>query len=159
MQVFRLARYARRYDLSGYGAYLFGGRWNLRGTAVLYTAEARSLAIMEVLVHLTSEELPDDMYLLTLDVPDAASRTELPAAELPPDWRRTGLLQPTALLGQAWLDEGRTLALRVPSVVVPQEHNLLLNPAHPEFRRVRLAAEPELFRFDERLREGLTADK
>ncbi len=151
MQVFRLARYARRYDLSGYGAYLYGGRWNLRGTSLLYTAEARSLAIMEVLVHLTSEELPDDMYLITLEVPDTASRAELTVADLPPDWRRTGLPQPTALLGHAWLESGATLALRVPSVIVPQEHNLLLNPAHPEFAQVRLAAEPEPFFFDERL--------
>ena len=151
MQVFRLARYARRSDLSGYGAFLYGGRWNLRGRAVLYTAEARSLAIMEVLVHLTSEELPDDMYLLTLDVPDTASRAELTVADLPPDWRRTGLLQPTALLGHAWLEAGAMLALRVPSVVVPQEHNLLLNPAHPEFAQVKLAAEPELFYFSSTL--------
>ena len=153
MQVFRLARYARRHDLSGYGAFLYGGRWNLRGRPVLYTAETRSLAIMEVLVHLTSEELPDDMYLLTLDVPDTVSRTELVAADLPADWRRTGLPQPTALLGHAWLEGGSTLALRVPSVIVPQEHNLLLNPAHPEFAQVRLAAEPELFFFDERLKK------
>lgn len=153
MQVFRLARYARRYDLSGYGAFLYGGRWNLRGTSVLYTAEARSLAIMEVLVHLTSEELPADMYLLTLDVPDTSSRTELSVADMPTDWRRTGMSQPTALLGHAWLESGATLALRVPSVVVPQEHNLLLNPAHPEFAQVKLAAEPELFYFDERLKK------
>jgi len=153
MQAFRLASYVRRYDLSGYGAFLYGGRWNLRGTSVLYTAETRSLAIMEVLVHLTSEELPADMYLLTLNVPDASSRTELTVADMPPDWRRTGLLQPTALLGHAWLKSGTTLVLRVPSVVVPQEHNLLLNPAHPEFTQVKLAAEPELFFFDERLKK------
>ena len=132
MQVFRLARYARRYELSGYGAYLYDGRWNLRGTAVLYTAESRSLAIMEVLVHLPSEELPADMYLLTLEVPDDASQTELTVVDMPRDWRRPGLPQPTALLGHAWLESGATLALRVPSVV-PQEHNLLLKPAHPQF--------------------------
>lgn len=153
MQVFRLARHRYRHDLSGYGAYLFGGRWNLRGTSLLYTAEARSLAIMEVLVHLTSEELPDDMYLLTLEVPESISRTELALAEMPANWQRTGLPQPTAQLGNAWLQAGRTLALRVPSVLVPQEYNLLLNPAHPEFAQVRLAAEPEPFFFDERLRK------
>lgn len=152
MQVFRLARYARRYDLSGYGANLFGGRWNLRGTSLLYTAEVRSLAVMEVLVHLTSEELPDDMYLLTLELPAGFSQQELPLADLPDNWRQQGQAYPTALLGHAWLQAGRTLALRVPSVIVPQEHNLLLNPAHPEFAQVRLASEPEPFHFDERLR-------
>lgn len=114
MQIFQLARYARRYELSGYGAYLYGGRWSLCGTAMLYTAEGRSLAIMEVLVHRTSEELPLDINLLITEVPDDASQTELTVVDMPPDWRRTGLPQPTVLLGHAWLESGATLALRVP---------------------------------------------
>ncbi len=153
MQVFRLARYTRRYDLSGYGAYLYGGRWNLPGRALLYTAELRALALVEALVHFPLEDLPNDMYLLALEVPDNLSREELKTSELPADWQRITQLQPTAVLGDAWLRSGRSLALRVPSVIVPQEHNLLLNPAHPEFREVRLASEPELFTFDERLRK------
>ena len=72
---------------------------------------------------------------------------------MPPDWRRTGLLQPTALLEHAWLEAGATLALCVPSVVVPLEHRLPLNPAHPQFAQVKLAAEPELFFFDKRLKK------
>lgn len=82
MQVFRLARYVRCHDLSGYGAFLYGGRWNLRGPSVRYTAESRSLAIIELLVHLTSEELPAGMYMLTLDVPDTSVRL-LTAARRP----------------------------------------------------------------------------
>lgn len=154
MQVFRLARANRRYDLSGYGAFLVGGRWNLPGLALLYTAEARSLAMLEVLVHLPAADLPADMYLLTLEVPDTASQETMTAADLPPDWQRLTQPHPTALLGHAWLQAGRSLALRVPSVIVAQEHNLLLNPAHPEFAQVRLAAEPEPFAFDERLRKN-----
>ncbi|WP_375433593.1 RES family NAD+ phosphorylase [uncultured Hymenobacter sp.] len=154
MQVFRLARANRRYDLSGWGAYLVGGRWNLRGTAVLYTATSRALAAMEVLVHLPSGALPNDMYMLTLDLPDTISREELLISQLPPDWQRLSQPQPTAMLGDAWLRSGQSLALRVPSVVVPQEYNLLLNPAHPEFHQVHLASEPELFSFDERLRKA-----
>ncbi len=153
MHVFRIARANRRYDLSGYGAFLVGGRWNLPGRSVLYTAETRALAMLEVLVHLPAGDLPDDMYLLTLDVPDALSRHELTLPDLPADWQRLTQPQPTAVLGHAWLQAGRTLALRVPSVLVPQEHNLLVNPAHPEFAQVRLAAEPEPFFFDERLRK------
>ena len=156
MHAYRLARYARRYDLSGYGANLFGGRWNLRGTSLLYTAEVRSLAVMEVLVHLTSEELPNDMYLLTVELPEGFSQAEIAVADLPANWRQQGQAYPTALLGHAWLQSARTLALRVPSVLVPQEHNLLVNPAHSEFGRVRLAAEPELFYFDERLQRNIT---
>ncbi|MBJ6109345.1 RES family NAD+ phosphorylase [Hymenobacter sp. BT523] len=152
MEVFRLARYARRHDLSGYGAYLYGGRWNLPGLALLYTAEQRAMALLETLVHLPVEDLPDDMYLLTLDVPDDASREALTPADLPPDWQRLSMPQPTATIGHQWLQSGRSLALQVPSAVVPQERNLLLNPAHPEFIRVRLLdAQP--FHFDERLRK------
>lgn len=154
MQVFRLARANRRHDLSGWGAYLVGGRWNLPGRAVLYTAENRALAAMEVLVHLPSDTLPTDMYLLTLDVPDTLSREELTVAQLPPDWQRLSQPQPTATLGSEWLQAGRSLALRVPSVLMPQEHNLLLNPVHPDFGQVRLVGEPEPFQFDERLRKG-----
>ena len=153
MQVFRIARANRRYDLSGYGAFLVGGRWNLPGLALLYTAETRSLAMLEVLVHLPAGDLPADMYLLTLDVPDALSRQEVAPTDLPPDWQRLTQPLPTALLGHAWLQSSSTLALRVPSVIVPQERNLLLNPTHPEFGQVQLAAEPELFTFDERLRK------
>ena len=150
MEVFRLARYARRHDLSGYGAYLYGGRWNLPGRALLYTAGQRALALLETLVHLPVEDLPDDMHLLTLEVPDDASREVVALADLPADWQRLSMPQPTATIGHAWLLAGCSLALQVPSVVLPQEHHVLLNPAHPEFIRVRLLdAQP--FHFDERL--------
>lgn len=154
MQVFRLARANHRYDLSGYGAYLYGGRWNSPGRAVLYTASQRALAVLELLVHLPAKDLPDDMYLLTLEVPDHVSQELLLPADLPADWQRLSAPQPTAAIGQRWLESGRSLVLRVPSVLLPQEHNLLLNPAHPEFSQVKLAAEPEPFHFDERLRKG-----
>lgn len=153
MQVFRMARASRRYDLSGYGALLVGGRWNRRGLALLYTAENRALAMLEVLVHLPVGDLPADMYLLTLEVPEAASRAEITAADLPADWQRLTQPLPTAVLGDAWLLAGATLALRVPSVILPQEHNLLLNPAHPEFAQVRVV-EAQPFSFDERLRKA-----
>jgi RES domain-containing protein len=152
MEVFRLARYARRHDLSGYGAFLYGGRWNLPGMALLYTAEQRAMALLETLVHLPVEDLPDDMYLMTLEVPDDTSREILTPDDLPADWQRLSMPQPTATIGHAWLQSGSSLSLQVPSVVVPQERNLLLNPAHPEFIRVRLLdAQP--FHFDERLKK------
>ena len=153
MRAFRIARANRRYDLSGYGAFLVGGRWNLPGLPLLYTAESRSLAMLEVLVHVPAGDLPTDMYLLTVDLPDELGPEEITPADLPAGWQRLTQPLPTAVLGHAWLQAGRTLALRVPSVLVPQEHNLLLNPAHPRFGQVRLATEPEPFHFDERLRK------
>lgn len=150
MEVFRLARENRRYDLSGWGAHLYGGRWNLPGNALLYTAESRSLAAMESLVHLPSSALPDDMFMMRLEVPDTLSRLELTADQLPPDWQRLSQPYATAQIGTLWLQNQRSAALRVPSVVMPDEHNLLLNPKHPEFADVKLLdATP--FHFDERL--------
>lgn len=152
MEVFWLARSTRRHDLSGYGAYLYGGRWNLPGLALLYTAEQRAMALLEALVHLPVEDLPNDMYLMTLDVSDDTTREMLTPADLPTNWQRLSVPQPTATIGHARLQSGRSLALQVPSVVMPQERNLLLNPAHPEFVRVRLLdAQP--FYFDERLKK------
>ena len=107
---------------------------------------------MEVLVHLTSADLPADLYLLTLEVSDDASQTELTVADMPPDWRRTGLPQFTALLNHDCLEVGATLALRALSVV-SQERNLLPNPVHLQFAQMKWAAEPELFFSDERLKK------
>ena len=135
--------------LSGYGDFCYGGRWNLRGTVVFYTAESCSQAIMEVLVHLTPQDLPADMYLLTLEVSDDASQTELTMVDMPSDWRRTGLPQLTALLNHTCLEAG---AMRASSLV-SQEHNLLPNPAHLQFAQVKRAAEPELFFSYERLKK------
>ena len=103
--------------LSCYRDLYYGSRWNLRGTAVFYPAESCSQAIMELLVHLTPEDLPADMYLLTLEVSDDASQTELTMVDMPSDWRRTGLPQLTALMNHACLKAGAKLVLQVPSAV------------------------------------------
>ena len=154
MLVFRLGRAQFIADLSGRGAELYGGRWNKPGLAVLYLAESRALAVLEVLANLPANAAPNDLRLLTLELPANFSLETVPLRTLPADWQNYPRSSVTSTLGSRWLKEQRTLALRVPSVLVPQEHNLLLNPAHPEFGQVKLAAEPAPFRFDERLRKG-----
>ncbi len=139
----RLWRLCRRpfADLSGEGARLHGGRWNSPGRPVVYLAAEPSLAVLEVRVHLDLplDLMPPDYVLLTVEVPDALAVERLEQA---PDDARVA--------GDAWLDQGRTALLSVPSVIVPEARNLLLNPRHADAGRVRVAA-MRPFGFDPRL--------
>jgi len=143
MVVWRLA--SGRYDpLSGSGARRYGGRWNEAGMAVIYTSAHLSLAVLEKLVHTEPDLLPDDLVAFKIEFPDDV---EVPM-DWPPAWKENARVCRT--IGAQWISSGRTLALTVPSVVVPQEHNLLINPAHPRMAEVRIIAQ-EPFQFDPRL--------
>lgn len=136
----------------GAGARRTGGRWNGRGVRVVYTAESASLAVLEVLVHLgTATPLP--AYALIAAELDEALVERLREEALPRDWRASP--PPAALqrIGDAWVESGRSAALAVPSVVIPWEANLLLNPAHPDFAAIRVEP-PRPFELDERLAGG-----
>ena len=143
MIVYRLCK-AAHAALDGEGARLWGGRWNRSGRPMVYTAASPSLAVLEVLVHLDlpSALLPDDLRLLTIELPDDA-----PMRRFDP-----GPVDDEACLaaGEAFLDSGDALALMVRSVVVPQEWNLLLNPRHAGMARV-VTRENAPFRLDPRL--------
>lgn len=143
MIVYRLCK-AAHIALDGEGARLWGGRWNSAGRPMVYTAATPSLAVLEVLVHLDlpAELLPDDLRLLTVEVPDDAP---LRLFEGDPADAAACIAQ-----GDAFLGAGDALALRVRSVVVPQEWNMLLNVGHPDMCRVAIAAD-EPFRLDPRL--------
>lgn len=144
MIVWRICR-ATFADLSGEGARRFGGRWNSSGKPLIYAAEAAALAVLEVRVHLdlTPDLLPDDYQLIGIDTGDAA----LEAIDAIPD-------DPQAA-GDDWLRRGSSAVLRVPSSIVPESANLLLNPRHPaaDFR----IASRRAFRFDSRLWRPLGA--
>lgn len=127
-------------DLSGTGARLYGGRWNSPGRAMLYAAETAALAVLEVRVHLdlTPDLLPDDYVLTAIEIGAASLETAPDLAEDP------------QAFGDRWLAEARTPVLRVPSFIVPESFNLLLNPAHPDAGAFAIANQRP-FRFDERL--------
>ena len=135
--------------LSGEGARIHGGRWNHKGTPLVYTASQVSLAVLEALVH--SEALPRNMVLVAYDVPDAPALGTWFAAALPPDWADYPFAVSTQDLGTAWAASRSGLALAVPSAVVPIETNWLLNPAHPAIGTVK-ATVVGPFPFDRRLR-------
>jgi RES domain-containing protein len=133
---------------SGEGARLHGGRWNHRGTPVIYTAGSVSLAALEMLVHLEVSQLLNDYVCIPLTFGARLCR-RLAAASLSPDWRAYPAPTSTRDLGTAWVRGARSVVLAVPSALVPTETNYLINPAHPDFSRVHIGS-PEDFHFDPR---------
>lgn len=117
----------------------------------MYTAEHLSLAVLEVLVHAAARQyVPDDLVAIAVDVPDTVAIERVGVEALPRDWRRTPAPETLADLGARWVASAKTAVLAVPSVVVPVEHNYLLNPLHPDMARLRIGR-PARFELDERL--------
>jgi len=150
MLVYRIAKKDVVRDLSGAGAKLFGGRWNHRGTAVVYTSETRALATVEFLVHVSLSNAPRGLMIATIEIPDNIVPEDVPRASLPRGWRDYPPPRQMADLGTRWAKSNKTLLLRVPSAVVGQEYNILINPLHSEMARVVLRG-VETFEFDKRL--------
>lgn len=150
MHVYRITttRYSR--DLSGTGARLYGGRWNPKGISVVYTAESRALATVEYLVHVPLSLVPRDLSLVTLHLPEAIPWTTVALVDLPANWRDYPAPSALADLGAHWAFAQETLALRVPSAVVAQEYNVLLNPLHPDMAQVTIV-QVDPYQFDPRL--------
>jgi RES domain-containing protein len=147
--VFRLCRTAFQ-ALDGEGARLYGGRWNSPGRAAVYTSSSRALAALEYLVHVDPINVPSDLVLLTIDVPDTAPRQAVDVAALPARWAAESEPPECQALGDAWLRAGATLALEVPAAPVPEERNVILDPRHPAHAGVRIVSSRP-FVYDPRL--------
>ena len=125
------------HDTSGKGAERSGGRWNRVGTPMVYSSTSRALACLETVVHLTDVPLPLNRYLVKITIPTAV-------------WKVAKVVDPAKLVGwdaepagsasldwgTRWVGSKVTLLARVPSVIVPEEWNVLINPAHPEIPTV-----------------------
>lgn len=131
--------------LSGDGAAMYPGRWNKPGSRMVYVADSLALAVLETLVHLEAEATEEPYVGIELSIPDGHV-TRL--TDLPADWKQN--MKATRDLGGRWLTTRRTLAAQVPSALVPDGTNLLLNPAHPSFGEVRELRRVE-FHWDARL--------
>lgn len=135
---------------TGAGAFEYGGRWNSRGHHVVYTSETRALAALETLIHLPRGTRLD--YVIIGVEFDAQLVKTLPLKPLPPNWRSSPAPIETMQIGDDWIAKGDSPVLRVPSVLIPQEFNYLLNPNHPDFAQCTVST-PEPFSFDPRLTE------
>lgn len=134
----------------GIGAKRTGGRWNSKGRLCTYVSSSVSLALLEVMVHLKSYDLLANYVLMELEFP-ADSAMSLPDEDLPLNWREYPAPPETADVGDMWLADGVSLALSVPSVIVPMERNYLLNPAHDGFAAAVATARVVDFSPDPRL--------
>lgn len=125
-------------DMTGKGAESTGGRWNRKGRAVVYTSTSIALACLETIMHLKQGGLPLNRYLVKISVPQAiwASCTDLTAAAAPVGWDAEPAGKVSLDFGDGWIDGGASALLRVPSVIVPEEYNVLINPAHADAKAI-----------------------
>lgn len=150
MTVYRISKRQYIEDLTGEGARLYGGRWNPKGTEVVYTAENRALATVEFLVHMPMALVPNDIYLAEIQLPRTSKQEQVQIETLPGDWRKSPPLNELLQLGKDWIDRNDSLLLRVPSAVVQGEWNLLINPNHEMVKEITIAS-IEPVTFDDRL--------
>ena len=134
---------------SGQGAKLYGGRWNSPGHAVVYGSEHKSLAALEQLVHLNPRFENTRFKAFLFQFPDSLLH-KIPLADLPANWRQQPPSLPTQQAGDTWVRQRRSAVLAVPSIIIPEELNYLLNPEHPDFRKITIV-QPQHFAFDPRL--------
>ena len=130
---------------NGEGARRFGGRWNRKGQAAIYTAATLSLAALEILVHVDTDLIPNDYSALGVEWPDDLSMTTIQTGDLPADWQQEYPPLACQQLGADWLAENHSAILKVPSAIIPHEHNYILNPAHADYNRLKI--HPLHFRF------------
>lgn len=131
-----LWRISNHVSLTGEGGLRASGRWHSRGRRVVYVAQSAAAALLEILVYFEIEirDLPVRYRLLKIDVPDDVQVARVPASALPRDWAERP--EVTRAIGDAWIASTSTALLTVPSALVPETFNVLLNPAHPEAARI-----------------------
>ena len=149
MEVWRICRKSQQ-TLDGEGAGLHGGRWNSAGVPVVYASSTLALAALEYLVHVDIEDVPPDLVAMRIALPKQVVTTVITRDDLPGDWQRIPDHPVCVSLGDNWVRTGTTLALQVPSAVVPEEANLLINPAHPQSHNL-VVRSVRPFAFDPRL--------
>ncbi len=147
MILYRFARQIYSNDISGAGAKKLGGRWNSPGLSAVYTSSAISLSLLEILVyHSAYEEISTNM-LMRIEVPDTSPLT-VTDRSLKQNWQND--IDYSRFIGNEFLKSKELLLLKVPSAIIPEEYNIVINPAHPDFKKVKIL-KASLFQFDARL--------
>lgn len=136
-------------DLSGIGGIYGSARWHNKGLPIIYTASSRSLSALERFVHEDSNTMPK-LTMMTIWVPDDVSIKRVNHKDLPEKW---DLLPPTSDsqdFGKQWLIKKETLILQLPSAIIENEYNYLINPLHPEITKIKIVDKRDYF-YDQRL--------
>jgi len=150
MEAYRLSREKFAVNLSGKGAALKGARWNSIGVELIYTASNRSLAMAEVAVHFTLATLPSDYMIITIFIPNNISIQKFKIANLPTNWNTFPHPSTTQKIGDQFIADNKFCVLQIPSAVTQGDYNLLINPNHPDFKRIKIIA-TDKFPFDKRI--------
>lgn len=150
MHIYRIAPKTFAEDMSGTGARIYGGRWNEKGVACIYASESRSLAMCEFAAHQTMETMPSEIRLITIDCP-ADSVYSISDESLPKNWRSYPAPFKLKEIGAKLLEQNEYLLVRIPSVIIPEESNLMINPMHPLMKEVKIHQNLP-YDFDQRLK-------
>lgn len=151
MIVFRITLkiYATRLVASGFPA-----RWNSKDVKVIYTAQSRALACLENVVHRSSKGLQKNFRVLQIFVPDDIVSQEIKETDLITGWKKFDKMPYTQSLGDQWVSEAKSAILKIPSAIVSGDSNYLINPAHKDFKKVKLLR-TDPFEFDDRIKKNL----
>ncbi len=141
MIVYRISTKKFIKDLKGIGSRIGGGRWNHKGTGIIYASENMSLSTVEYLVHMPMSIVPTDLMVASIQIPDDITPKKIHISDLPKNWRGYPAPSELADIGTSWVLRNETLLLRVPSAVVKHEFNILINPEHPDMKRISLSIE------------------
>ncbi len=150
MEVYRLSREKFASPLSGNGAAIKGARWNSIGVELIYSASNRSLAMAEVAVHFTLATLPCDYIMMTIFIPDNIPIKKLNESDLPKDWNTFPHPSSTQSIGDMFVLENKYCVLQIPSAVTMGDYNVLINPNHPDFIKIKIITTSK-FPFDKRI--------
>ncbi|MGN6530973.1 MAG: RES family NAD+ phosphorylase [Ginsengibacter sp.] len=128
-----LAEYSKKLIASGNPA-----RWNSKDTKIIYTAESKALACLENVVHRNSKGLQRNFRQMNIEIPDEIQIEEIKITGLKTDWKELIRISYTQSIGDKWIKVGKTAVSKVPSAIVPGDSNFLLNPAHKDFKKIKL---------------------
>ena len=150
MIVYRLSQSRYAADLCGRGAEVAGGRWNSKGTPMIYAAESRALCVAELAMHLPLGLVPQNYTFVSFKIPDNIPVLQLSKKQLPTNWNEYPHPNETQQIGDRFIRENDFLVMRVPSVVVYEEYNYLINPRHSLMQKVQVS-DLSPFNFNDRL--------
>ncbi len=148
MIIYRITSEIYKDDISGNGAAIFGARWNSIGKRMLYASQHISLSILESLVHFKREQIPPNLYLLYISLPTNIEISTISLQKMKNKW--SNHIDYTQWIGDSFIENNQSLVLQVPSAVVPEECNFLLNPLHKDYKKISIQ-KSELLQLDERL--------
>ncbi len=147
MMLFRFCKEQYYNDISGEGAKLRGGRWNSVGLPVVYTSTTISLSLLELLIYNASYDELQNNYLMKIEIP-GIPEDSITSINVKKQWQKD--IGYSRFIGDSFLSTRKNIVLKVPSAIIPEEYNIIINPLHPDFKKIKIIGSSP-FEFDSRL--------